>query len=435
VTRPSRQFFLGFTAALMAALLLSFLIDSEAGRRPAEVGALTAWMNDHPADWVAANAIAEVALDSTLPQRFTLWRAAYAHASRLAPRRPTPRMSFVRGGLFHWYELAKPDREAVLTAAAPLLADPQVFSAMHRPLWELTGDFGYLRRNAPDSERALTWLRDTAATHGLFDEYREVRDAIDRARLRAFEADRERLSPPALIALLPPRLTRGDEPLVRRVLRELQQRPLDAGNAASVRNRADDLVRFAVRHGLRPLEGIEALIETASINPVTRARLALALGRTEAASNIELTAAAPSEEWAAYYLERAEFEAARGDAAMAELYRKRAASIERAAGWRGTCGRNEICKHAATTIDAARAGAPIVIELQNTQSDEVPPYVEIYVEDTRVAEGPVGHPVIASALGTRRFTVAAPVAGPNRVEVRLINPWTRNRIQRRVRLS
>jgi hypothetical protein len=423
VTRAARQLFLGFTAALMAALLLAFLLDRETVSRPAEVDALGAWLSEHPADWVAANAIAEVALDTTLPQRFELWRAAYAHASRLAPRRPTPRSSFVRGGLFHWYELSKSDREAVLTVAAPLLEDPQVFAAMHRPLWELTGDFGYLRRNAPDTERALTWLRETAATHGMFREYREMRDEIDRVRLRTFEANRTRLPPPELIALLPPRLTSNDEPLVARVLEELRLRPLDAGNAATVRNRADDLVGFAIRHQLRPLEGLEALIETAAINAPTRARLALALGRGDAASNIELTSATQAEEWAAYYLERGAFETARGDGAMGELYRRRAASIESKVGWRGTCGRDEICKNATALI----AANPIVVELQNAQSDEVPPYVEIYVGDRRVAEGPVHD--------RQAFTIPAPRPGPNRVEVRLVNPWTRNRIQRRVRLS
>lgn len=429
MTRAGRQFFLGFTAALMAGLLLAFLLDRDTVKRPAEIESLGAWMNEHPADWLAANAIADVALDSTLARRFDLWRAAYAHAARLAPHRPTPRMSFVRGGLFHWYELARSDRDAVLNVAAPLLRDPQVFSAMHRPLWELTSDFAYLRRNAPDNERALTWLRETAATHGLFDEYRETRDAIDRTRLRTLEANRTRLAPPELVMLLPPKLTRTDEPLVRLTLEELHRRPLDAGNAASVRNRADDLAGFAIRHRLRPLEGLEALIDTHAINPATRARLALALGRADSASNIELTGATPSAEWIPYYLERAAFETARGDGSMAELYRRRAASLEAstAAGWRGTCGKNEVCKSASASIDVKNAGDPIVIAVQNAQSDEVPPYVEIYVADARVAEGPVDD--------LRKFTIAAPQAGPNRVEVRLVNPWTRNRIQRRVRLS
>jgi hypothetical protein len=61
------------------------------------------------------------------------------------------------------------------------------------------------------------------------------------------------------------------------------------------------------------------------------------------------------------------------------------------------------------------------------QSDRIPPYVEIYADDARVAEGEVDK--------TRRFTLPL-ASGVHRIEVRLINPRIGGSgFQRRVRLS
>ena len=430
MTKTTRRAWLTFCAAIMIGLLAGFLLDpalTRGAQRPADPASLGAWMNDHPADWLAANAISETALDSNLPRRIELWRAAYEHAAVLAPRKPHPRTSFVRGGLFHWYELPPPERQAVLAAAAPLLQDPRTFNTMRRPLWELTRDLGWLRRHAPADEKALAWLRDTAATNGLFNDYRELRDAVDRQRLRTFTEYKSTLAPPELIQKLPSDLTIADEPLVLQLLAELQRRPLDSSNAALAKDYADRLVGFAIDHDLRPLDGLSTWIDTPSVKAPTRARLALALGRPDAASNIELVGGSRSSDWSAYFFERSAFEAARGDAAMARLYRGRADAVLGAAQWRGTCGKNEVCRRASASFTAKQAGEPIAIDIQNAQSDEVPPYVEVYVNDVRVADGPV--------QDARHVRVPAPEAGLNRVDVRLVNPRTRNGLQRRVRLS
>lgn len=421
MTRRTRQVLLSVTIAVCATFLTAFLTNGEAARdpiRPTDVDGVARWMTDHPADWLGASALTDQALDSTVPRRFELWREAYAYAVYLAPHRPNARAAFVRGGLFHWYELPADDRRQVLLVTAPLLRDPQTFRRLHQPLWQLTGDFDYLRRNAPDDERSLVWLRDIAATNGRFDDYRALRAAIDQERLETFEERRGTLTPPQMLALLPPRLTKNDEPLLRRILEELNQRPLGAGDAAGVR-RADELVSFAIRHRIGPLHGLEALMDTPSASEATRARLAVALGRDTHASTIELGAARVSREWAQYHRERAAYEEARGDRALAAEYRRRAerAGIEDRSAWRGTCGRNEVCQSAVAVLDTPQA-----LAVQNAQSDEIPPYVEIYVDDARVAEGPVED--------LRRFEIPA-----GRVEVRLVNPWTRNRFQRRVRLS
>ena len=420
MTRTARQVNLGLLIAVMATFFVAFVMNRDAlgdAPRPQELDQLGSWIADRPADWLAASLLSDRALDSELPRRLELWRAAYAHASRLAPRRTNPAAAFTRGGLFHWYELAPPDRAAVLRAAAPLLRDQTLFLRMYRPLWELTGDFAYLRRNAPDTERALVALRDLAVMNGRFDDYRELRAVLPSKRLEIFQQRRATMTPPELIALLPQNITKPYEPLVRGVLEELQHRPLDAGNAASTRDRAEKLIAYALRHDIRPLDGLEALIETPSMRASLRARLAIALGHDRKASAIELAGAMRDPEWEPYFLERAAFEEARGDRALAAHYRLRAVADDGASQWRGLCGTNEVCTSATRVVDG-----PLTIDVQNAQSDEVPPYVEVYVDDALVDEGAVEE--------RRRFN-----AGKGRVELRVVNPLTRNRFQRRVRLS
>jgi hypothetical protein len=292
VTRTGRRVALMLTAFISAALLALFLLNPALARddaMPADIARLARWLKHHPADSRAASALSALALDADVPRRFDLWRGAFAHAQWLAPNRENATNAFVRGGLLHWYELGEGDRKLVLEKAAPMLRDFQTFTAMYRPLWELTHDFAYLRRNAPDHEKALTWLRTIAVTNGLFDEYRELRE------------------------------------------------------------------------------------------------------RTPPQQGSELTPSAIPGHWTV------------------------------------DCGRNEICRTAVARFTVARAGEPIIIDLQKVKSDDVPPYVEIYAEGVRVAEGAV--------MSQQRFRIAAPVAGLNRIEVRLVNGWTRNADQRRVRLS
>jgi hypothetical protein len=89
-------------------------------------------------------------------------------------------------------------------------------------------------------------------------------------------------------------------------------------------------------------------------------------------------------------------------------------------GWTGTCGNNEIC-----TSAWRRHQGPLQIALSVVQSDEVAPYVEIYVDGVLQAEGEVKE--------ARTFTIGS--AAGHSTEVRIVNPRTRNGIQRRLRLS
>ncbi len=68
---------------------------------------------------------------------------------------------------------------------------------------------------------------------------------------------------------------------------------------------------------------------------------------------------------------------------------------------------------------------PTSIGIETVKSDEVPPYVEIYVDDARVAEGEV--------VASRTFVVPAR-RGMHRLEVVVANARTRNATWRLVRV-
>jgi hypothetical protein len=398
MTRKTRQLVLASIAMVLAAVLVLFFTNRRVVKDPIppqdDVVPMAAWLARHPTDWLTASQLSDAALDSNLPRREELWRASYALARHIAPNLQNPSAAFVRGGLFHWYELGDADRKAVLDATAPLLRDPEFFTEMHRSLWQLTRDFDYLFRNAPPSLGALEDLRIMAASNGLFAEYRQTRDAVARERLATFARTHASLPPHELPSLLPRRLSTDDEPLIVRILQELHRRsyePARFGDPTTV------MIDYAIAHHLQPLEGLAPFVDAVKVIPdATRARLARALGRHDDAALIELSSVnAPAEP----------IPSARPE-------------------WRGTCGANELCDLART--DLHWKGGTLEIEADTVQSDQIAPYVEIYADDARVAEGEVAQ--------ARRFEVAL-APGVHRIEVRLVNPRIANNVQRRVRLS
>lgn len=457
MTVRTRQVLLLIVTAVTAISLMTVLWNRESLRdatAPDDSAQLGLWLVDHPTDWLAASRLADASLDMQSPRRLDLWRAAYAHAKSLAPRRTNADAGFVRAGLFHWYELNGDDRRRVLEATAPLMRDPQFFARMHVPLWQLTHDFQWLQANAPRTADARHSLRNLAVAEGLFSDYRVLREALRSARMKAFEAQRRTAEPQALLAMLPDRIDRSDELLVRGILEELDRK---AFQPEQLRHGIEPLVDYAVRHDLQPLKGIVPLLgETGALREVTRARAALDLNDRAAASRIEMTSSTTNPaEWEPYYLDRARFEARRGDVAAANAYLVRAAAdgmniptlaaavdvarilgkpedeaqfqaqlAEMRRSWAGTCAQNEVCS-SARAFDYVRDGT-VRLTLTAAQSDEVPPYVEIYVDDARLAEGEIRQ--------TRTFTIPVP-SGLHEIEVRLVNPLMRNGAQRRVRVS
>lgn len=426
MTRVVRQTVLISIAASSLLLLLLFLANYDLTRdprRPENLDGLTVWLAQHPADWLAASAITDRSLDSALPlqRRVAMWRSSYVLATYLAPLRTNPTAGFVRAGLFHWYELGTADRQAVLEAATPLLRDPAIFAALHRPLWELTRDLAYLRRSAPKTINALWMLRELSMASGNFAEYRQLRTALRDARMNDFRAKRASATVAELIDILPQPITDADEPLVRAILEEIDRRPFDMHTMGG---RVEELTLYAIRHDVKPLTALAPLVDRVGklTNP-TRARLALALGERDAAMRVELTTAVSgAPDWIPYHLERAAFEQRNGQPALAALYRTRAIVANAPAdAWTNLCGRAELCNSVFRIHDG-----PLQFRLSIAQSDEIPPYVEVYLDDVLVAEGEV--------RDDKAFSLdAAP--GPHRTEVRLVNRTMRNGTQRRVRLS
>lgn len=460
MTRRQRQIVLISIAAMLAMLIAVFLLNLDVVKDPAaprEVVAMGAWMQKHPADWLTAAEISDAALDSSVPRRTELWRTSYALALHLAPRLKNSPGAFVRAGLFHWYELGANDRKAVLDVAAPLLHDNNdIFNDLHEPLWDLTHDFDYLLRNAPPTAGAIDTLRAMTASRGLFADYRKTRAVLDRERLVAFREARTTMAPHELPSLLPPRLSMDDEPLVRAILEELHSQSF---TPEQFRDPTAAMIEFALDHNVQPLDALAPFIEADIIPPQTRARLALALDHADTAATIELAGAHPvAPEWVRYRAERALYEAKHGNAGAVEIqlrhafasgadpfvletaiqaaellqngeaaaqYRRQLAAFAKAPReWNPNCGRDEVCDWGSTRVYAT---GPIDINAAVVQSDRIPPYIEIYVDDARVAEGEVDK--------TRLFTL--PLAtGVHRIEVRLINPRIGGSgFQRRVRLS
>jgi hypothetical protein len=414
---------LGMLALGMVATAIAFVTDPPIRvRAPHDRVGLADWIAGHPADWVAATAISDAALDMPLRSRQALWKAAYDQARYLAPQRVHPRIGFVRAALFHWYELDPQQRRLVLQNVAPMLRDPKTFRELAVPLLQLTNDFSFLRRNAPATEEATNGLRELAATNGLFGEYRILRAEVHARRLTELQARRATAPPPELIRLTPLPLDGDDRPLVQAVLDELHRRPLDEDPVNP--HIVDGLIDFVIRHNMQPLDGIDIFVrEEHSASPANRARLALRLGYPDKAREIELMAMpASGDEWAQYFSERAAYERAHGDAAAAIDAAK--ATAAGAPAWRDLCGL-EICTHAHRRIETA-GPAQGSLTLGLVASDDVLPYVEIYLDSARVAEGTV--------MGEETFAVPIPSAGLHLLQINVINPVTRNRERRRIRI-
>lgn len=459
MTRAQRQIILISMAAMLAALIIVFLFNLDVVKDPApprEVAAMGRWMQKHPADWLTAAEISDAALDTSLPRRTELWRASYALALHLAPRLQNAPGAFVRAGLFHWYELGANDRKAVLDVAAPLLHDYAIFSDLHEPLWDLTHDFDYLLRNAPPTVNAFDSLRLMTANRGLFADYRRTRAALDNKRLAAFQEARATMAPHELPSLLPPRLSMDDEPLVRAILEELHSQSF---TPEQFRDPTAAMIEFALDHNVQPLDALAPFIEATTIPAQTRARLALALDHADTAATIELAGSHPvAPEWVRYRVERALYEAKHdnagaaeaqlrrafasgddplvlaaaaqtaeilhNDAAAAQYRRQLAAFANAPRAWNPNCGHDEVCDWGSTRVYSP---GPVDVNAAVVQSDRIPPYIEIYADDARVAEGEIDK--------TRRFTLPL-TAGVHRIEVRLINPRIGGSgFQRRVRLS
>lgn len=382
-------------AAAMVASLALFLLDpprEDPQPPPHESSRAAERLALHPTDWAAVSVISEHALEGDSPRRVEMWRESSALALKLAPHTGVARNGFLRAGLFHWYELGDGDRRAVLAELAPLMREPAMFYRVAQPLFELTGDLKYLRRNQPHTIETVRGLRDLAAMHGRFDDYRELRDELNALRREQLPKRFESLPPSEIITALPAHPTADDQVLITAALRVLHEQPLevDCGRPDVL----DAVIDYALRHRLAPLDGLAQTVhEPKWASAYVRAALARALGDPASAQQIDPDGQARP---------------THGETL-----------IINGVTWDGACGAM-FCRDAHAELDGPRP-----ITLDNARSDEVPPYVEIYVDDERVWEGAI----------PGKLAVPPIPAGHHRVEIRLVNPLTRNREGRAVRIS
>jgi hypothetical protein len=214
-------------AILLTAVAVAIGITMRPGNPPNNARQLASWVAAHPSDWNAASNLVEVALDSESPSRFELWRSTAHHVHMLAPQRSVARTAIVRSGFFHWYELAPADRAFVLGIAAALMSSEAGYASVYREVWDLTHDMAFLRRVNPGTTNSLSMLRDLAATHGQFAQYRSLREDVSRAYVRDFRAARDHVPPQDLVRLIPSNPTSDDEMLLREFLEALHRRPID----------------------------------------------------------------------------------------------------------------------------------------------------------------------------------------------------------------
>jgi hypothetical protein len=420
-------YLLGLAVACVAALLVFAIVRPGQPVMPNDFAGKLGWLQSHPSDYVAASGVTEGALDTRLKQRFELWRAAHDLAMQLAPWRTVPRMAFVRSGLFHWYELPPRDRASVLRAAAPLMRDSEIFGRVAQPLWELTGDFAYLRRYAPHDVAARDRLSRIAATNGLFADYRSLRQESVIARLHRFSQIRSSATQSDLIELLPDSFDSDDEPLLRSILDELRRRPLEA--APSRPAVIDRVVDYALRHHVEPLGGLEALADLpGAASEPARARVALHLGKADGASRIEISSGnIDPAQWADYFDERAAFARAHSDTTMADVYAAKALVGHMArAKWMHLCADKTFCTSGSKEVLIAKVH-PLSLAFTVDREERVPAYVEIFLDEKRVAEGEV--------LKAQTFTLGTPSIGAHPIDVRVVNPFTPQARERRLRLQ
>jgi hypothetical protein len=393
--RGTRLFLISVAATMMAAVIV-FLVHPPQFRwvsPSTDARALAARVARHPTDWEAASALSEVALDSRLDNKVALWRASYEHASLLAPERSDPANAFARAAFFHWTELSTKDQHDALAAFAPLLRDPAMFARMAKPLFELTGDLSILDHAHPPTDYAIGTLISLALPNGLFADYRNLRGDLERRRVDNFAARRPTDTPSELISRFPDPPYHADaEPMIAGLLEELHRRPLDDNPNRPVS--VDAIVDYALRHGLGPLDGLEVITRKPDAASVaTRIKLARNLGLTNLAAQLELASSDP----------------------------RRVQSLD--SEWQGLCD-NDVCHRAWRTIEAEHG---VELNIETVQTDNVPAYVEIYLDDILRAEGEVSP--------KRDFIVPVGNPGTHRVEIVLANPMTRNRFPRRIHVA
>jgi hypothetical protein len=226
--------------------------------------------------------------------------------------------------------------------------------------------------------------------NGRFEDYRQLRNELVIVRTRELIKHLDTLSPSQIVAALPPRPTTDDQRMLVAALLALEKEPLEVESGRP--DILEHLIDYAVGHKL-PVAGLRAVIQEKSwAGPFQRAELARALGETAIAGEIDPLGARPH-----------------GGETL----------VIKGVSWSGFCG-PDVCRSVAADVEG-----PLSVTIEAVRSDEVPPYVECYVDEARVWEGAIVNRVMIPLVPT----------GRHRVEITLVNRLTRNRGERRIRIS
>ena len=112
---------------------------------------------------------------------------------------------------------------------------------------------------------------------------------------------------------------------------------------------------------------------------------------------------------------------------MAKVYAAKALVGHMArAKWMHLCAEKTFCTSGSKEVLVATAH-PLSLAFAAEREERVPAYVEIFFDDRRVAEGEVAK--------VRTFPLGTPGAGAHPIDVRVVNPFTPQARERRLRLQ
>jgi hypothetical protein len=454
--RNSRAF-LTTIAVAVGSLLLLFLawppITFDEDGIPLDRPALALRLANRPADWLTIVRVTESALDWPVTGRLPLWREAHTLARRYAPMRDNADVGYVKNALFHWNDLTEDDRRGVIDASVRLIRDPRHFERLHRALFDLTRDISVLRRGNPGTIGSTSAIAQLAVTNGRFDDYRALRDQLIQLHAADMAAAGRPLDVMGVTNTL--QWTTREEPVIVQALEKLATEPPEEDRPGA--DGVERLATYTLAHHLGPLEGLAYYAKAESyLRDPLRARLASAAGDTGLATQVlAATAGSNSKEWAAYHAERAIAAAAAGNTTEADSELRQAMAADDAPETlvactrvAGAAGRDDMRQRCLALLEEQYGGAPkwtnlsgtdltgtasatvwastprtVTFDLVPVQTDEVHPYVEAYRDDAPAGEGEV--------MPRRTFSI--PLApGLHTLRLRLLNPYTRNGVPRRV---
>ncbi len=445
-----------FVTALFATLREAPSWSAQAHAQPDQItrASLIRRLEANPADREALLRVLESSLDDDSSRKFELLQKAHRSAERLAPHSPAASESFLRTALFHWSELDQNQRREVKLAAGKLLGLRPYFVDLHMPFWALTKDFAWIREVAPRDLESTRELMQLALQTGRFDDYRSLRIEVHNTlevTLNALERDRRPSGEIVALITKIDREKRNDGQFALACTALMSDPPMVSPLPPES---IEPSIDYLIRNRIQPLDGL-LLLDERSLSLPYRARLSLAAQEIESADRLFSSAAETrSPGWTSFHVERARLALHAKNYPEARAFLARIGidatnrpevvevrqRVESAYGKRGIVAATypdaplprTFTRYCTDTLCPSEAvwvrgpGPPEPLVLRSVSSDEIPPYVEVLINDVRVKEGPVRAAVQIVIPASTEL---------RRIAVRLMNPITRNGFSRSLRID